>query len=118
MAFSLHALLLCDDYAGMLRTMWRGTVIDDDTLALDVLRDVGLFGNVLGHAHTARHCRTIMWGSRYFGRNEPLSTSGGEDRDLFARIDEDLRARLAAPPPPPIPVAAKQAIDAILARYA
>lgn len=118
MAFSLHALLLCDDYAGMLRTMWRGTVIDDDTLALDVLRDVGLFGNVLGHEHTARHCRTIMWGSRYFGRNEPLSTSGGDDRDLFARIDEDLRARLAAPPPPPLPVAVKQTIDAILARYA
>lgn len=93
MAFSLHALLLCEDYAGMLRAMWQGTVIDDDTLALDVLREVGLFGNVLGHPHTARHCRTHSWGSRYFGRNEPLSTSGEPDRDLATRIDEDLRRR-------------------------
>lgn len=117
MAFSLHALLLCDDYAGMLRTMWQGTVIDDDTLALDVLREVGLFGNVLGHPHTARHCRTLTWGSRYFGRNEPLSTSGAPDRDLVARIDEDLRRRLAAPPPQPLPEAVNHSIDAILARY-
>lgn len=115
--FSLHALLLCDDFAGLLRAMWRGTPIDDDALALDVVRDVGLFGNFLGHEHTARHCRSSLWGSRYFGVNEPLSTSGKEERDLFLRIDDDLRERLAAPLPPRLPPEVQLEIDAIQARY-
>lgn len=116
--YSLHALLLCDDYAGMLRTMWRGTVIDDDTLALDVLREVGLTGNVLGHEHTARHCRSNLWGSRYFGSNEPLSTTGRPERDLLLRIDDDLRARIAAAPPPALDPAVLAEIAAVEARYA
>lgn len=115
--FSLHALLLCDDYAGLLRSMWNGTHVDDDTLALDPLREVGLFGTVLGHEHTARHCRTGIWSSRYFGGNEPLSTTGKAERDLVLRIDDDLRDRLAAPPPPPLPEGVRAAIASVLARY-
>ena len=72
---------------------------------------------MLGHPHTARHCRRFTWSSRYFGRNEPLSTSSEPDRDLATRIDEDLRRRLAAPPPDPLPFEVDQSIDAILARY-
>jgi trimethylamine---corrinoid protein Co-methyltransferase len=115
--FSLHALLLCDDYASLLRSMWNGTVIDEDTLALGPLRDVGLFGTILGHEHTARHCRSSMWGSRYFGSNEPLSTTGKEERDLALRIDDDLRARLKAPAPTPLTTDVQMAIKAVLARY-
>ena len=100
--FSLHALLLCDDYAGMLRTLWAGAEINDDTLALDVLRETGLTGSVLGHPHTARHCRTGHWASRYFEGNEPLSTSDHPDETLFQRIDRDLRQRLSAPGPTPL----------------
>lgn len=114
--YSLHALLLCDDYAGMLRTMWKGTIIDDDMLALDVLRDIGLFGSVLGHEHTARHCRNSVWGSRYFGSNEPLSNSGKPERDLLLRIDDDLRERMAAPAPQLDP-AIRARLDAVEDRY-
>ena len=101
--YSLHALLLCDDYAGMLRSLWGGTEISDDTLALGLLREVGLTGTVLGHEHTARHCRTNLWASRYFGGNEPLSTTDRPDETLFQRIDRDLKERLAAPGPEPLP---------------
>jgi trimethylamine:corrinoid methyltransferase-like protein len=101
--YSLHALLLCNEYAGMLRTLWAGTEVSDDTLALDVLREIGLTGTVLGHGHTARHCRTNLWASRYFGGNEPLSTTDRPDESLFQRIDRDLQDRLAAPGPAPLP---------------
>jgi trimethylamine:corrinoid methyltransferase-like protein len=101
--YSLHALLLCDEYAGMLRTLWAGTKIDEDALALDLLREIGLTGTVLGHEHTARHCRTNLWPSRYFGANTPVSTSEKADETLYQRIDRDLRQRLAAPGPEPLP---------------
>jgi trimethylamine:corrinoid methyltransferase-like protein len=101
--YSLHALLLCNEYAGMLRTLWAGTEVNDDTLALDLLAEIGLTGTVLGHEHTARHCRTNLWASRYFGGNEPLSTTDKPDETLYQRIDRDLKERLAMPGPAPLP---------------
>ena len=41
LTYSLHALLLCNDLAGLLRTMWQGVQIDDGTLALDLACQVG-----------------------------------------------------------------------------
>ena len=102
LTYSLHALLLCNDLAGLLRTMWQGVQIDEDTLALDLARAVGPRGNYLAQQHTVSHCREHLWGSRYFGPNMPLSSAGGSDTDLYARIDRDLRELLQTHRPPPL----------------
>jgi trimethylamine---corrinoid protein Co-methyltransferase len=94
LTYSLHALLLCNDLAGLLRTMWQGVQIDDDSLALDLARAVGPRGNYLAQQHTVDHCREHLWQSRYFGPNMPLGSAGGADSDLYARIDRDLRELL------------------------
>lgn len=101
--YSPQSLLLCNDIAGMLRAMWQGTVVDVETLALNLTREIGLFGTVLGHPHTARHCRNAPWNSPYFGANEPLATTDKPDEDLLQRINRDLNRRLAAPGPEPLP---------------
>ena len=102
LTYSLHALLLCNDLAGLLRTMWQGVQIDEDTLALDLARAVGPRGNYLAQQHTVSHCREHLWGSRYFGPNMPLSSAGGSDTDLYARIDRDLCELLQTHRPPPL----------------
>lgn len=102
LTYSLHALLLCNDLAGLLRTMWQGVQIDDDSLALDLARAVGPRGNYLAQQHTVDHCREHLWQSRYFGPNMPLNTAGGPDTDLYARIDRDLRELLQSHRPPPL----------------
>jgi len=99
LTYSLHALLLCNDLAGLLRTMWQGVQIDDDSLALDLARTVGPRGNYLAQPHTVAHCREHLWQSRYFGPNMPLSSAGGPDTDLYARIDRDLRELLQSHQP-------------------
>jgi trimethylamine:corrinoid methyltransferase-like protein len=95
LTFSLHALLLCDDLAGLLRTLWEGVRIDAEMLALDLAREVGPRGNYLAHRHTVTHCREQLWSSRYFGAQMPLSTDARPHRDLKERIDADLRRILA-----------------------
>ena len=102
LTYSLHALLLCNDLAGLLRTMWQGVQIDDDSLALDLARTVGLRGNYLAQPHTVAHCREHLWQSRYFGPNMPLNSAGGPDTDLYARIDRDLRQLLQSHRPQPL----------------
>ena len=90
-SYSLHALLFCDDLAGLLRHLWKGFAVDEDNLALELARKVGPLGNYLAELHTVDHTRSQAWASRYLGANIPLSDDGQPDLDLFDRIDNDLR---------------------------
>jgi trimethylamine---corrinoid protein Co-methyltransferase len=118
LTYSLHALLLCNDLAGLVRTMWQGLRVDDETLALELARTVGPRGNYLAQQHTVDHCREHLWQSRYFGPNLPLSTDVRPDKDLAARIDEDLRQLLHGHRPPPLEHELEQRLRAIRGRFA
>lgn len=116
--YSVHSLLLANDLAGLLRTLWRGAPVNDDQIALDVAAEIGPFGNFLGHAHTAGHCRKVTWPSLYLGANAPLSATDKPDLDLKGRIDLDLARRLALPGPAPLDPALHRRLKTIAARYA
>ncbi len=116
-SFSMHALCLCDELAGLLRTMWRGVTIDDDTLALGLIDAVGPRGNFLAQRHTASHCRDQRWPARYFGVHIPVSVGLQPDLDLLERIDADLRLLLATHRPPPLAAELDATLSAIQARF-
>ena len=118
LTYSLHALLLCDDLAGLLRTLWQGVRVDAEMLALDLAREVGPRGNYLAHRHTVSHCREQLWNSRYFGPSMPLSTDVRPDKDLYARIDDDLRQVLDRHRPLPLDEALGRRLRAIRDRFA
>jgi trimethylamine--corrinoid protein Co-methyltransferase len=116
--YSLHALLLTNDLAGMLRCLWNGVSVDDEQLALDLTHSVGPKGNYLGQRHTAVHCQENYWNSRYFGARFPRSNSPAiPDRELFERIDEDLREILATHRPEPLAEPLRKEIREILGRF-
>jgi trimethylamine--corrinoid protein Co-methyltransferase len=54
---SLQLLVIANDTIGFLRAATRGVVTDDETLALDVIDELGPTGDYLGHAHTLSHFR-------------------------------------------------------------
>jgi len=118
LTYSLHALLLCNDLAGLLRTMWQGVQIDEGTLALDLACKVGPRGNYLAQQHTVDHCREHLWQSRYFGPNMPLSSAGAAATDLYARIDKDLRQLLESHHPPPLDESTAARLREIRAAFA
>ena len=118
MSYSLHALLLCDDLAGLLRSLWQGVIVDDETLALSQAKSVGPRGNYLALDHTVSHCREQLWRTRYFGPQMPTRMSSLEDRDLHQRIDADLRRILAEHTVADLPAPLLQELDGIRARFA
>lgn len=117
MTYSPHALLLCNDLAGLLRNLWRGVPVDKEQLALDLAREVGPRGNYLAHRHTAVNCRTQVWNSHYFGPNVPLSNGAKPDKDLFDRIDADLREILENHVPAELPLQTHEKLKLIQQRY-
>ncbi|MDE2306452.1 MAG: trimethylamine methyltransferase family protein [Gammaproteobacteria bacterium] len=113
--FSMHALCLCDDLAGLLRGLWHGIRVDDESIALDLMRSVGARGNYLAQTHTAAHCRDPNWSSRYFGPHLPLSTGTLPDVDLVERIGVDLDRLLGTHESPALPAAASETLAEIQA---
>lgn len=111
--YSLHALVYCDELAGLLRKLWQGIRIDDEMLGIELTRREGPRGNYLAQRHTAEHCRSELWNSRYFGPNLPVSSSVKPDKDLMQRIDDDLREILANHRPEPLPGAVHRRIESI-----
>ena len=58
--WSYEQLLMdCEIYA-IVRSMLRGIVVDDETIALDAIRDVGPRGEYLTQPHTRRHMRELF----------------------------------------------------------
>jgi trimethylamine:corrinoid methyltransferase-like protein len=115
--YSLHALLLAEDLAGMLRCLWNGIPVDDEHLALDLTRSIGPKGNYLAEPHSAKHCRDNYWKSRYFGAKFPLASGTLPDADLLERIDEDLREILAKHRPEPMPESLRKQLRTILEKF-
>lgn len=118
LTFSLHGLLLCEDLAGLLRTLWQGVRVDAEMLALDLAREVGPRGNYLAQQHTVTHCREQLWETRYFGPNLPLSTDGRPDEELVTRIDADLRRLLDSHRPTPLDAAVEGEVRSIRESFA
>ena len=68
-----------------------GVAVDVDTLAEDVVREVGPGGDFITHAHTAKHCRS---GEIWYPSLLDRSASGAEPTDLYDRAHRQVEGIL------------------------
>ena len=57
MTFDFGQLVMDDEFAGMIKLCVGGIPVRDDTLAIDVIGEIGPFGDFLSHDHTMAHMR-------------------------------------------------------------
>ncbi len=65
---SPEMVVICDELVHMIKRILAGITVDDETLALDVIREVGHGGSYLGHEHTVAHYRRELFFPRLFAR--------------------------------------------------
>jgi trimethylamine--corrinoid protein Co-methyltransferase len=114
---SLAQLAICDEIAAWIRASLGPVVIDEESLALDLVDTLGPDGSFLEAQHTLDHYRERWYPSLI----DRLSHSAWMSRGgttlgerATARVDQLLASHQA----PPLPEAAEQAIAAILQRAA
>jgi len=66
---SMEMAVICDDVLGNVLRLIRGTEVSDETLAVDVIKEVGPEGDFLGHKHTLKHIRDELHIPSIFDRN-------------------------------------------------
>lgn len=67
-AISPHVLVLCEEIFNMCDAILEGVAVDDETIALDVIEDVGPSGNFLMHKHSLSGFKNL-WKPTVFDRS-------------------------------------------------
>jgi trimethylamine--corrinoid protein Co-methyltransferase len=66
--FSPEQLVIDNEIAGGIRHALRGFEVNAETLAVEVIKEIGPNGTFIGHDHTLRHLREVVFPSRMFDR--------------------------------------------------
>ncbi len=111
---SMEMLLLCDEIISMVNTIGGGLEISDETLALDVIHDVGPMQQYLDQEHTSRHCRTAAWSPRFFNRDQPEVWAAQGAKDIRQVLNEKVKAILASHKVPELDADTVAKIEAIV----
>jgi len=112
---SLQLQVIANETIGFLRAMTRGVVVDEETLALDVIDELGPTGDYLQHPHTLRHYREPFYSTLFdkggYARWQKRGSKTMEDR-AGERVDEILENHQVPPLPPDV----REGIAAIVRR--
>ncbi|MHB1417095.1 MAG: trimethylamine methyltransferase family protein [Chloroflexota bacterium] len=113
LAYSLEQLVLCDELIGWVKRFMDGVVVNDETLALDLIDELGPEGSYLGHPHTSTHFRED-WYPNLFDRQNYDGWLLDGAKDLRERAREKTKQILAEHRPEPLPRDVLQALDEVV----
>ena len=68
-AGSMEMAVICNEILGNVSRIIRGTEVSDETLAVDIIKEVGPEGNFLAHKHTLKHIRDEIHMPNIFDRS-------------------------------------------------
>lgn len=117
LTYSPHALLFCNELIGLVRHIMDGMKVGDETLALDVMKTVGIGGDFLSEMHTARHCRSDLYLPKYTNTESYDSWISHGSKDLVDRIDDEVRDILKSHQPSSLADPVRTQISAILKKF-
>jgi trimethylamine--corrinoid protein Co-methyltransferase len=78
---SYEACVMDDEILGAAFRIVRGMEVDEESIALDLVKKVGIGGDYLGEEHTARHFRDVTWFPTLTNRErwDNWNSAGGKD---------------------------------------
>jgi len=115
LTFSYQQLVIDDTIAGYIRRMLKGFAVDAQTLAFDVIQEVGIGGNYLTHPHTAENYRKEFYLPDTVERLPWSAWEVQPLRGMEQKATAKARSLLAQERPCPLDSVQEREIDAIVA---
>ncbi len=114
MCNSIEQIVICDELIAYTKQFMKGLEVNEETLALDVIDEIGPHGDFMGSEHTRLHYKKD-WYPKLFDRRpyEDWSQSGA--KTLRQRAQDKALKLLATHRPEPLPAEVQAAIDRIVA---
>jgi trimethylamine--corrinoid protein Co-methyltransferase len=110
----LEQLFIHDEMVNMIRRLADGIVVNDETIALDVIEKVGIGKTFLGQRHTMTHLRSEHFIPKLLDRRSFDLWAGDGRKSIEDRAREMVREALAKPLSHPLDPRVVQELDAII----
>ena len=112
---SLQIMVMANDWLGFLRAATAGVLVNDETLALDVIDELGPTGNYLNHEHTFRHFREPFYG-KLLEKGDFASWEAKGRPTMEGRAAQEIDRILESHRPEPLPADIQRDIHKIVER--
>ena len=109
-------LLLDADMIRLIRQAINGVELSDETLALDVIHQVGPGGEFMTSEHTFQHMRQQSQPKLFNRKNRDIWSEAGA-KDVSERAYEEARFILKNHKPEPLPKGARETIRTLISDY-
>lgn len=100
--FDLTQLVIDNEAAGMMEYAVNGIPVNDETLSLDAIKEVGIFSDYLGHDTTFAHMRSQSQ-ARLIDRTMREDWEAAGAKDIYQRAHEKTHDILENYTPEPLP---------------
>ena len=111
--FDLAQLVLDNEVAGLIKRAVNGIVVNDETLCIDAIKEMGPFKDFLGHRTTFDHVRSIS-SPKLLNRQMRAAWETGGGKDAYQRACEEVRRILETYEPPRLSDAVLKQIRSIV----
>lgn len=114
MTLDFSQIIIDNEIAKMVRKMISGIPVNDETMAVDVIRSVGCGGHFLQEEHTLRHMRGEQSYTQLFDRRPYGQWKDGGKKDLSTRATEKMHDILENHKPDLLDEATVKKLDGII----
>jgi trimethylamine---corrinoid protein Co-methyltransferase len=115
LTYSLEQLAICDELINWVRRFMEGVPVDDESLALDLIDELGPDGSYMGDPHTVRHYRKDWYPEMLDRQNRDGWLAEGATT-LRDRARERVQTILSEHAPEPLPADVVASLDAVIRR--
>ncbi|MBE0410368.1 MAG: trimethylamine methyltransferase family protein [Anaerolineales bacterium] len=115
MSFCMEQLVLDDMLVGMVRRLLQGIEVDEESLALDLIDQVGPGGAYLATNHTRQYHRKELLTPDLITRTSRESVEEHDTPDLVEKARQKVRQMLVEHSVSPLPEQVKEQLDGIVA---
>jgi trimethylamine--corrinoid protein Co-methyltransferase len=111
---SLPQLVVDNEMIAYVKRILRGFKVEEATMAVDQIKEVGHQGNHLGQSHTVKYFQTELWMPTIFARNPWDSWMNQSGKSLAEQAAQKVQEILDTHQPEPVDEALSREIDNIV----
>lgn len=115
MTLDFSQIVIDNEIAKMVRKIIGGIPVNDETMAVDVIRSVGCGGHFLQEEHTLKHMRGEQSYTHLFDRHPHGQWKDAGEKDLSSRATEKMHDILENHKPDKLDDSVVKTLDSIIA---
>jgi trimethylamine--corrinoid protein Co-methyltransferase len=113
MTIDFGQLVMDNEFARMIKHAVQGVAVNDETLAADVIREIGVGKDFLSHESTYKHMRSQSQ-PKLIDRNMREDWTAAGSTDIYQRSLEEAKYILENHQPDPLPAGAAETVRSIV----